>query len=324
MQVIKIDEEFRTLIPPLNEDEFQRLEKSILAEGVREPIITWNGTIVDGHNRYAICQKHALVFRTFAKDFSSKDAAKIWIIENQFARRNIDKYVRGVLALQLEDMYKTEAKRLQRESGGDRKSDAYQKSVSQNSDEPKTHIRTDEQIAKLAGMSRDTIRKVKVIENEANSGNETAITAREEVKAGTKSIHGAFIAIRHNGDDSDTRNICTMCGKPINEGDYYPRDRFKHKKCANKLEHENKKANGSKWEYADSDLRENIATYTIDLLLASLEMSAKDLRNSWTHAVKINENMGVVLTASEKTRIEEAANNLLSIIQTIKEERANG
>lgn len=314
MQAIKIDEEFRTLIPPLTDDEFQRLEKSILAEGVREPIITWDGTIIDGHNRYRICQKHAIVFRTFAKDFSSRDAAKIWIIENQFARRNLNTYSRSILALELEPLYAAEA---------ERRMLAGKSNPTQNSSEG-TKGETREKVAKAAGVSHDTIRKVKVIENEANSGNKTAIAAREEVKAGTKSIHGAFIAIRHNGDDSDTRNICTMCGKPINEGDYYPRDRFKHKKCANKLEHENKKANGSKWEYADSDLRENIATYTIDLLLASLEMSAKDLRNSWTHAVKINESMGVVLTTSEKTRIEKAANNLLSIIQTIKEERANG
>lgn len=33
-------------------------------------------------------------------------------------------------------------------------------------------IRTDEQLAKLAGTSRDTIRKVKVIEQEAAKGNE--------------------------------------------------------------------------------------------------------------------------------------------------------
>lgn len=310
----KIDKEFQSLIPPLTDDEYRRLEKSILSEGVREPIITWNDTIIDGHNRWNICQKHGIECPHTNRSFDSRDAAKIWIIENQLARRNMDTYPRTALTLQLEPLYKAEAKR--RMAAGGNSSEVGR----QKSDNP---IRTDEQLAKLAGVSRDTWRKVKVIENEANSGNETAIAARESVKAGEKSIHKAFKEIRHNGDESDMRNICSMCGKPINDGDCYPHDKHKHKSCANKLEHENKKANGSNYAYADRDLRENVATYTVELLLASLEMGAKDLRNSWTQIIEINESMGAKLTTDEKSRLEEAANNLLTTIQAIKEERAN-
>ena len=251
--MIQIDSEFQSLIPPLTDDEYQRLEKSILSEGVREPIITWNETIIDGHNRWSVCQKHGIECPHTDRPFDSRDAAKIWIIENQFGRRNLDKYDRGVLALQLEDMYKAEAKRRQQESG--RHHGRGQEKVSQKSDEPISPIRTDEQIAKLAGMSRDTIRKVKVIENEANSGNETAIAARDAVKSGSKSIHKAFKEIRHNGDESDKRQICSMCGKPINEGDYYPHDVHKHKSCANKLERENKAAAKAKPKITDDGRR---------------------------------------------------------------------
>lgn len=320
MDNISIDAEFQSLIPPLSDDEYVRLEKSILTEGVREPIITWNGTIIDGHNRYKICQEHGIVFYTTKKEFTSREAAKIWIIENQFGRRNLDNYDRGVLALKLKSLYAAEAKKRQRGGQGGIL-------LSQKSDEA-TPTRTDEQLAKLAGMSRDTIRKIEVIETEAEKGNETAIKARDAIKSKDKetrkSIHGAYLDVRHNGDESDSRPLCSICGKPIESGDHYPKDRFKHKQCANKLERENKKANGNRYEDADRDLRENIPTYTVELLLASLEMGAKDLCNSWMNTIRINENMGAKLTASEKLRIEEAANNLLSTIQTIKEERNNG
>ncbi len=169
-----INQEFASLIPPLSDDEYSRLERSILAEGVREPVITWNGVIVDGHNRNKICTEHGLECPHAEHSFSSVDAAKIWIIENQFGRRNLSRYDRGVLALQLEPLYAAEAKRRQQSAGGDHGNQytGGKKAVSQKSDE--VPIRTDEQIAALAGMSRDTIRKVKVIESEAEKGNETA------------------------------------------------------------------------------------------------------------------------------------------------------
>ena len=225
--MIVIDSEFQSLIPPLTDDEYKRLEKSILSEGVRDPIITWNGTIIDGHNRYRICDEHGIEFRQVEREFASRDAAKIWIIENQFGRRNLSKYDRSVLALQLEPLYAAEAKRRQQESG--KQYGRGQEKVSQISDEP---IRTDEQLARLAGTSRDTIRKVKVIETEAAKGNETAIDARDAVKSGEKSIHKAYTEVRPKADKADSRPLCTICGEPIDDGDAYGHNQFKHKSCA--------------------------------------------------------------------------------------------
>lgn len=83
-----------------------------------------------------------------------------------------------MLALQLEPLYAAEAKRRQQLSQG--------RGVkgSQKSDNLNSPIRTDEQLAKLAGTSRDTIRKVKVIETEAAKGNETAVKVRDELRMG--------------------------------------------------------------------------------------------------------------------------------------------
>ena len=306
-----IDFEFQSLIPPLSDDEFKRLEKSILAEGVRDPIITWNGTIIDGHNRYTVCQKHGIKFNTAPRKFASRDAAKIWIIENQFGRRNLSKYDRSVLALQLEPLYAAEAKRKHDANGGDKKSDEYRESASQNSDAPK--VRTDEQLAKLAGTSRDTIRKVKVIEAEAAKGNETAVAARDAVKSGEKSINKAYTEIRPR--------ICTVCGKPILDGDCYAHDQNKHKACASAETELNRGKRGGRpgknTKNADHDLMNNTPTYTTETLLAELTACAEDLRAAWQQSIAINESVGVVLTAGQRKQLDDAMENLFDTIKEI-------
>ena len=48
---LKIDPEFQSKIPPLQFEEEQQLEQNIIAEGrLLNPIITWNGYILDGQN----------------------------------------------------------------------------------------------------------------------------------------------------------------------------------------------------------------------------------------------------------------------------------
>lgn len=51
-------------------------------------------------------------------EIKSRDAAKIWIIENQFSRRNITPYTRAALALILAPLYTAQAKKRQATSTG--------------------------------------------------------------------------------------------------------------------------------------------------------------------------------------------------------------
>lgn len=53
---LKIDPEFQSLIPPLSPDEYKQLEANIIEDGCMDPLVYWNGTLIDGHNRYRICQ----------------------------------------------------------------------------------------------------------------------------------------------------------------------------------------------------------------------------------------------------------------------------
>jgi len=94
MKQLNINPVFRDLIQSLTADEFKQLEDNVLAEGIRDAIVVWNDTIVDGHNRYQLAQKHSLQFDLHEVDFNSQDEAVLWIIDNQLGRRNLTDFVK--------------------------------------------------------------------------------------------------------------------------------------------------------------------------------------------------------------------------------------
>lgn len=153
--VITIDREFQSLIPPLSKDEYEQLERNILAEGIRDALVVWEGILIDGHNRFDIAEKYDLNYQVIDKEFENRDKVKEWIILNQFGRRNLPIYERSKLALQLKSIFEEKAKENQRLSGG---------AVPQKSAEP---IDTRNELAKVAGVSHDTIAKVQKIEQKA-------------------------------------------------------------------------------------------------------------------------------------------------------------
>jgi N6-adenosine-specific RNA methylase IME4 len=117
--------------------------------------------LIDGHNRLKICNKHGIEYRTTEKQFDSRNDVLLWIIDNQLARRNLQIYDRTVLALKWEDIFARRAKSNQIRSGME-----YGKGL-QISAEPIKPVDTRNEIAKLAGVSHDTVHKVKTIEKKA-------------------------------------------------------------------------------------------------------------------------------------------------------------
>ena len=89
MENIIIDEEFKLLLPKLDEVTYASLEENIIMYGVRDPLVVWNNILIDGYNRYKICTEHNVPFNTINMQFSSRDEVLHWIIENQIARRNL-------------------------------------------------------------------------------------------------------------------------------------------------------------------------------------------------------------------------------------------
>ena len=97
---LKIDEGLKAYIDPLTPDEHESLERSILSEGCRDSLVVWGDLLIDGHNRYGICQKHGLPYTTVqATQFKNMDDVHLWMIDQHLGRRSVSDFQRGVLAL---------------------------------------------------------------------------------------------------------------------------------------------------------------------------------------------------------------------------------
>lgn len=157
MQNLILNKEFQDLIPPLTESEYIELRASVVREGCRNPLIVWQDTLLDGHHRYRICREHNIPFKTTSMEFESKEEAKLWILNNQLARRNLNLYQRAELALKYKEIYAVRGKQRQ----GTR-TDLLPNSVKSD------QVNAQKEMAKKAGVSHDTIYKVEKIKEIAN------------------------------------------------------------------------------------------------------------------------------------------------------------
>ena len=177
---IRIDEEFKSLIPPLSDEEYRQLEENCVNEGIRDPLVVWetkdgDDILIDGHNRWEISVKHAGIrFEVRKYNFNTREEVKEWIIKNQLGRRNIPNFVRAELALKLKPVLVEKAKENERLGGK-----GSQKSVDLKHD-------TQKELAKAAGVSHDTIHKVEKIKEKAEP--ETI----EALRKGDISINKAY------------------------------------------------------------------------------------------------------------------------------------
>jgi hypothetical protein len=97
---ITVNADLKAYIAPLTPDEHDALERSLLAEGCRDALVLWGDVLVDGHNRYGICQKHGLPFETVQNPrFQSMEDVYLWMIDQHLGRRSVSDFQRGVLAL---------------------------------------------------------------------------------------------------------------------------------------------------------------------------------------------------------------------------------
>lgn len=172
---MQIKKEFKDLIPQLSQEEFKQLEENCLKEGIRDAIVTWQGFIIDGHNRYEIAQRHGLEYHTIEKAFDNENDVIEWMIRNQFGRRNLNNYQRSILALQLEDVFRQQAK---------------ERMLSGNPSNNCNKGRSDEKIGDIADVSHVTIMRVKAIEAKAPE------EVKEKLRTGDISINQAFTEIK--------------------------------------------------------------------------------------------------------------------------------
>lgn len=175
---LRIDPEFEGKIPPLTAEEFQQLENNILADGiVINPIIVWNGVIVDGHNRYRIVSKHPEIqFSTCEKAFSDRYEAIAWICKNQLGRRNLTKEQKKYL---IGKQY--EAEKMRQGTNNQyiqAKSESYQNGNFHSSE------KTCERIARENGVGRTSVIRAEAFSKAVDIADEIEPGIRDEILAG--------------------------------------------------------------------------------------------------------------------------------------------
>lgn len=203
MSNVKIDEELRNLLPPLKPEEFEKLEESILKNGVLDPVKVWlndkTGEIylIDGHNRYSICTKHNISMAYWniqyfdSNNFKTKKDVIKWILENQLGRRNLSIPERYEILQRYKSMFEEKAKANM--SAGGKGSTILPK------------VDTRKEMAKIVGTSEGTYSKLDKI---FNSNNEEV---KNKVKTGKISVSKAIEKInpiqeKYVGKEINTKN----------------------------------------------------------------------------------------------------------------------
>jgi hypothetical protein len=178
---IQINEELRTYIDPLSADEYAALERSLLAEGCRDALVLWGDVLVDGHNRYELCRKHGIEFKTIQNTrFASLEDVKLWMIENHLGRRSVSDFQRGVLALRKKEILQARRQAQQAQAA----QDASQGEAAAQPAEPAPAL-SRQALARAARVSSNTLGQIEKIHKAA------APELVRAVKAGDISINAA-------------------------------------------------------------------------------------------------------------------------------------
>lgn len=200
---IVVNEDLKSYIDPLTAEEYESLERSILADGCRDALVLWGDVLVDGHNRYGICQKHGLPFQTVQNTrFKTLEDVHLWMIDQHLGRRSVSDFLRGVLALRKKDIV---AGRQARASAAPADSADDPPFDTDPALPPTAPLNSREAIAKAARLSSSQVVMIEKIQKQA------APELVAAVKSGTISINAAAavatlpaaeqIAAAHGGKD---------------------------------------------------------------------------------------------------------------------------
>jgi len=182
---IQIHPEFRSLIGPPTKEERQQLEANLIAEGCRDPLVTWNGILLDGHNRFEICERLGIPYKAVQIDLPSAEAAKLWIEENQIGRRNLTSDQRAAIAYRIMQRRVALSKQERARKGGNARSLSL---VVASTTEQSSSPRQRELAASQLGISPNKLRVVSAIAKESPSVVEQLVTGTLTIKQAQEEI----------------------------------------------------------------------------------------------------------------------------------------
>ena len=185
---ITVNEALKAYIDPLTPDEHAALERSILAEGCRDALVLWGHVLVDGHNRYGICQKHGLPFQTVQNTrFQSMEDVHLWMIDQHLGRRSVSDFQRGVLALRKRAILaERRSQAIAATASADTAAPVEPGHPPKNGDAPEANpLKSRADIAKVARLSNSQVVQIEKIQKQA------APEVVAAVKSGVISINAA-------------------------------------------------------------------------------------------------------------------------------------
>ncbi|MEZ5702173.1 MAG: plasmid replication/partition related protein [Burkholderiaceae bacterium] len=185
---IIVSPELKAYIDPLTSEEYDALERSLLSEGCRDALVLWGDLLVDGHNRYGICQKHGLPFQTVQNPhFQSMEDVHLWMIDQHLGRRSVSDFQRGVLALRKREILTGRLERVVESEPGSANPSAAPEESNVNAPTPSAlkALHSREAIAKAARLSSNQVVQIERIQKQATP------ELVDALKAGAVSLNAA-------------------------------------------------------------------------------------------------------------------------------------
>lgn len=171
--------EMAQLLPPLTGEQLAALEADLLANGCYAPVIVNEDmVIIDGHNRQKLCQQHGIPYDMAVFSFADLLEAKRWALDTQKARRNLDKWELGKIALKLKPDIEARARANMSAGGGDQKSEDAKSGLA-TLPNPIPPIDTRKELAESVGLGERTMGKVMQIEEYAPPAVKEALDSRD-------------------------------------------------------------------------------------------------------------------------------------------------
>lgn len=304
MKELKIDPEFRDKVPPMTEAEYKTLEENILKDGkVLMPIMVWNETIIDGHNRYSVVQRHPdIPFKVEEIEFSDRYEAIVWICRNQLGRRNLtDEQKTYLIGKQYE------AQKMTR--GGDRGNQYTKEANPKVQEMPKNPHGLADVIAREHGIGHASVTNASKFAKGVDEAEDILPGAKQKVLSGDTSIPKSVIAAIPNMTYDEKLDVVQM----IEAGKYERMD--KAQRPSNNPAGFNREARKVKSEIEAivNDMYDptTVPEYTIEFLLEDIQLNASNyvqvLRNTLTERSTLltDENRPLIADAIERYVIEE-------------------
>ena len=329
---INIDPEFSAIIPPLKTDEYEQLEKNILADGCRDPLVLWNDIIVDGHNRYEICAIHGIDYQTVNMNFDNREDVIIWICQNQRGRRNIH-------SEQWDYLLGKEYEMTKRKVGNPNFSQLDQNGQIGNDSKSTRKI-----LVEKHGLSEGTIQRANYFAQGVDAIGKVSEIAKEKILSGKENVPKGVIQNVRNMTEQEIElfaksiendivvepksKICRVCKKekPIEDFNISKKSngkawrRTECKVCSNSMANGSKNINAKGEVYKSNREAEELfaknANGFIDSLYSKeqVEYTTKDLENE-LYATIYNMERNISATLSRnKSMIEDNKQNIIAVL----------